>query len=124
MFDLLRLVNPLIRLLQCGSALVGAGCLVRFAAEAEAADETATDSGNQYRWVYLLPLAAAYLTRSDPQRAVAAVRPLLDPGQQALPDQLEAALAAACRAWDDGDDEEAVACLRTALSLARDLGFF
>jgi tetratricopeptide (TPR) repeat protein len=98
--------------------------VVRIAADLDAVGEAVPDAGNRYRWVYLLPLAAACLTRSDPERAVAAVRPLLDPGQQALPDQLEAAVRAACRAWDGGAHHEAVARLRAALSLARDLGFF
>jgi hypothetical protein len=62
-------------------------------------------------------------------RAVAAVRPLLDPGQQALPDQLAAALGATCRAWDGGQrggvaSGDVVARLQEALGIARNLGFF
>jgi hypothetical protein len=98
--------------------------VVRIAAEVDAAAEAATEFGNRCRWMYLLPLAATCLARSDPGRAVAAVRPLLDPDQQALPDQLAAALEAACRAWDGGRRDEAVAFLRGALGIARDLGFF
>ena len=103
--------------------------VVRIAAEADAANEGTTSGGNQYRWVYLLPLAAVYLARSDPDRAVAAVRPLLDPGQQALPDQLAAALEATCRAWDGGQrgdvaSGDVVARLQEALGIARNLGFF
>jgi hypothetical protein len=103
--------------------------VVRIAAEADAANEGTTDGGNQYRWVYLLPLAAVYLARSDPGRAVAAVRPLLDPGQQALPDQLASALEATCRAWDGGQrgdvaSGDVVARLQEALGIARNLGFF
>jgi hypothetical protein len=119
--------------------------VVRIAAEVDAADEVAAGdeaaagAGNRYRWVYLLPLAATYLARSDPGQAVAAVRPLLNPGQQALPGRLEAALRAACGAWDTGGRDEAqgyeaqgyearrdevVARLQHALGIARDLGFF
>jgi hypothetical protein len=98
--------------------------VVRTAAEADAANEGATGSGNRYRWVYLLPLAAVYVARSDPGRAVAAVRPLLDPGQQALPDQLAAALEATCRAWDGGQRGDVAARLHEALGIARNLGFF
>jgi hypothetical protein len=88
----------------------------------------ATDPCSRYGWVYLFPLAAASLARSDPGQAVAAVRRLLDPSQQALPGQLAAAIEAACRAWDGGHGNdaasEAVACLHAALGIARDLGFF
>jgi hypothetical protein len=60
---------------------------------------------------------------------VAAVRPLLDPGQQALPDQLAAALEVTCRAWDGGQrggvaSGYVVARLQEALGIARNLGFF
>jgi hypothetical protein len=103
--------------------------VIRIAAQVDAAGGLETEAGNRYRWVYLFPLAATHLARSDPGRAVAAVRRLLDPGQPALPDQLTAALDAACRAWDSGQgpeatSDEAVTRLRTALSIARDLGFF
>jgi hypothetical protein len=103
--------------------------VIRIAAEADAADDEAANGGNQYRWVYLFPLAAVYLARSDPGRAVDAIRPMLDPRQQALPDELAAALEAACRAWDSRQDHdpagsEALALLQAALGIARDLGFF
>jgi DNA-binding SARP family transcriptional activator/class 3 adenylate cyclase len=98
--------------------------VVRIAAEVDAARDTPTDGGNHYRWAYLFPLAAVYLARSDPGRAVAAIRPLLDPGQQALPDQLATEVEAACRTWDGGQRQEAAASLQAALGIARDLGFF
>jgi tetratricopeptide (TPR) repeat protein len=81
-------------------------------------------AGTSYRWVYLFPVIAVHLSRTDTERAVSCARPLLDSGQHALPQELNAAVAAACRAWDDGRGDEAAASLRAALDLARDTGFF
>ena len=63
--------------------------------------------GARYRWVYLFPLIAARLQAGDVAAAVAAARQILDPAQQLLPDDLMAALDAACAAWDGGEAGQA-----------------
>jgi hypothetical protein len=99
--------------------------VLRIAAEIESmALGSRADPVPGYRWVYLFPLIATQLSHSDTERAVSAARPLLDSDQHGLPHELDAAVAAACQAWDRGRGEEAAAGLRAALGLARDTGFF
>jgi hypothetical protein len=74
--------------------------------------------------VYLFPVIAVRQTSGAVDEAVAAARQILDPAQQQLPDDLTAALEAACEAWDRGDPATANEQLATALSLAHDLHFF
>jgi hypothetical protein len=90
-------------------------------------DPATTAFGGRHRWVYLFPLIAARLRADDPAAAVAAARQILDPSQQLLPDDLVAALAAACTARDGGEAGEAdavAADLASALDLAHDLNYF
>ena len=81
-------------------------------------------SGARYRWVYLFPLIAAWLQAGDVAAAVAAARQIVDPGQQLLPDDLMAALDAACAAWDRGEAGQAADGLAGALRRAHDLHYF
>jgi len=79
---------------------------------------------SRYRWVFLFPLIAAHLSQAETDRAVASARLLLDHHQQLLPDDLNAAVEAACQAWDSGRGDEAAIGLHGALDLARHAGFF
>jgi len=77
-----------------------------------------------YRWVYLFPLIAARLGSGAVKEAVTAARQVLDPGQQALPGDLTAALQEATEAWDRGEPDAAREHLEAALRLARDRDYF
>jgi hypothetical protein len=77
-----------------------------------------------YRWVYLFPLIAARLGAGRVDEAVTAARQVLDPAQQALSDDLTAALEAASDAWDRGEPGLAGQHLESALRLARDRNYF
>ena len=77
--------------------------VVRLAAEIKKYDRSTLGTGAMYRWVYLFPLLAARLQAGETAEAVAAARQIIDPSQQVLPDDLTAALAAACESWDQGD---------------------
>jgi hypothetical protein len=81
-------------------------------------------SGARYRWVYLFPLIAARLQSGDVAAAVATARQILDPSQQLLPDDLMAALDAACAAWDRDEAGPAAEGLAAALRLAHDVHYF
>ncbi len=80
------------------------------------------DAGLYYGPVHLWPLAAVHLEAAHLAEAVAAARRLRDHSQ--LPADLEAALTAASRAWDQDQPGLARDHLTTALDLARDLGYF
>ncbi len=69
------------------------------------------------------PLAGAYLAAGQNERAMAAARRLLDPELARLPDELEAAVLAACNAWDAGDPDRAGHLLTGSVQLARSLGY-
>ncbi|MGP8206517.1 MAG: AAA family ATPase [Acidimicrobiales bacterium] len=77
-----------------------------------------------FKWIYLFPLLAAQLGAGRPAEAVAAARQLLDASHQRLPDELESALASACRAWDQGDLGAVGDKLADALRLANEFDFF
>ncbi|MGH3282822.1 MAG: hypothetical protein ACRDNW_27355, partial [Trebonia sp.] len=77
-----------------------------------------------YRWVYLFPLLAARLQHGEVGEAATAARRIIDPAQQRLPDDLTAALAAACTAWDGGDSAAVAKHLARALDLARAHAYF
>jgi hypothetical protein len=100
------------------------GDVVAIAAEIEPVLMRGRAIWNRYRWVHLFPLIAAHLSHSDTERAVTSARPLLDSGQQLLPHDLNAAVEAACHAWDSGRADEAAAGLHSSLDLARNAGFF
>jgi tetratricopeptide (TPR) repeat protein len=76
-----------------------------------------------FQCLALWPLAAAHLEVGEIAEAVAAARRLLEPSQARLPDELEAAVQAACDAWDGAEPELAGRLLEDALQLARTLGF-
>jgi hypothetical protein len=76
-----------------------------------------------HKWVCLFPLLAAHLTLGDVAAAVGAARQLLARDQQRYPDELESALALACRAWAHGGCELAIQQLTTARTLAGDLHY-
>ena len=97
---------------------------VRLAAEIEERDLTTLGSGAQFRWVYLFPLIAACLESDALAEAVVAARRVLDPFQQLLAPDLMAALADACRAWDEGDQATARRQLAASLDLARAHAYF
>jgi DNA-binding SARP family transcriptional activator len=71
----------------------------------------------------LWPLAGAYLDVGQVPGAVGAARRLLEPSHARLPDELEAAVQAACEAWDRAEPELAGRLLAEAVELARDLGY-
>ncbi|HTU73883.1 MAG TPA: AAA family ATPase [Trebonia sp.] len=100
------------------------GDVTAIAAEIESVMIRGQAIWNRYRWIYLFPLIAAQLWRDDAEQAVASARPLLDSDQQLLPPELNAAIEAACRAWDSGQADEAATGLRAVLDLARNAGFF
>jgi hypothetical protein len=81
-------------------------------------------TGARYRWVYLFPVIAARLQSGDVGAAIAAAREIVDPAQPLLPDELMAALDAACAAWVGGAAGQAADGLAGALRLARDLRYF
>jgi tetratricopeptide (TPR) repeat protein len=80
--------------------------------------------GARHRWVYLFPLIAARLQAGDNAAAITAARQILDPSQRLLPDELIAALEAACAAWDGGEPDAVTSALAGALDLAHDLNYF
>ncbi|HUC14312.1 MAG TPA: AAA family ATPase [Acidimicrobiales bacterium] len=71
----------------------------------------------------LWPLAGAHLDAGQVEGAVGAARQLLEPSQLRLPDELEAAVQAACEAWDRAGHQLAGRLLGDAVKLARKLGY-
>jgi tetratricopeptide (TPR) repeat protein len=71
----------------------------------------------------LWPLAGAHLEAGHVEEAVDAARRLLEPSQARLPGRLEAAVQAACEAWDRAGPELAGRLLGEAVQLASDLGY-
>jgi hypothetical protein len=100
------------------------GTVLRLAAELEEGGPRSIGWGALYRWVYLFPLLAARLRLGDTTAAVAAARQLIDPSQQLLPDNLTAALTAACASWDQGDQARTADLLTEALAIARTRAYF
>ena len=98
--------------------------VIRLAGRIAEFDLRALVTGGRYRWVYLFPVIAARLQSGDAAAAVAAARQIVDPAQQLLPDDLMAALDAACAAWDRGEAGPAADGLAGALRLAHDLHYF
>jgi adenylate cyclase len=98
--------------------------VIRLAGRVAEFDLNALVTGGRYRWIYLFPLIAARLRSGDTTAAVAAARQIIDPAQQLLPDDLMAALDAACAAWDRGEAGPAADGLAGALRLAHDLHYF
>ena len=98
--------------------------VIRLAGRIAEFDLGALVTGGRYRWIYLFPLIAARLRSGDAAAAVAAARQIVDPAQQLLPDDLMAALDAACATWDRGEAGLAADGLAGALRLAHDLHYF
>jgi DNA-binding SARP family transcriptional activator/class 3 adenylate cyclase/tetratricopeptide (TPR) repeat protein len=98
--------------------------VIALAAEVEKHGPSMIGVDGMHRWVYLFPLAAARLQAGQTETAVSAARQVLDPSQYLLPDDLIAALAAACESWDQGDGPEAARHLAQALAAARAGGYF
>ncbi|MGH2486886.1 MAG: hypothetical protein ACRDHE_12825, partial [Ktedonobacterales bacterium] len=76
-----------------------------------------------FQWVARWPLIGIALARSQPTAAIADARPLLDPSQQPPPEDLRVTIEAALRAWDAGQEDEALALLQRAASAATALGY-
>jgi len=98
--------------------------VLRLAGEIAGFDLTTIGSGARYQWVYLFPVIAARLAEGATAEAIAAARQILAPTQQLLPDDLTAALEAACAAWDRRDARAAGEYLTTALAVAHDVHYF
>jgi tetratricopeptide (TPR) repeat protein len=96
--------------------------------EALALGTEALEAWEPHPYVYpynlaLWPLAGAYLDTGKVEEAVGAARRLLEPSLARLPDELEAAVHAACQAWDRAEPELAGRLLADAVQLACDLGY-
>jgi DNA-binding winged helix-turn-helix (wHTH) protein len=76
-----------------------------------------------YWWMALAPLVAIELERENLGDAIAYARHMVDPSQQILPPALNAALGAACSAWDAGNDAEALDALSSAVLAGRADGY-
>jgi hypothetical protein len=103
--------------------------VIRLAGQIAESDPAKMIFGGRHRWVHLFPLIAAELSGGDTAAAVNAARQIVDASQQWLPDDLTAALNAACAAWGDcqadPDVADTVAAdLAAVLDLARDLNYF
>jgi class 3 adenylate cyclase/DNA-binding SARP family transcriptional activator/tetratricopeptide (TPR) repeat protein len=98
--------------------------VIRLAAEIEQCDPATLGSSVMYRWVYLFPVLAARLQAGDTEAAVSAARRIIDPSQQLLPDDLTAALVAACASWDEDDPARAASHLAESLARARARAYF
>ncbi len=72
----------------------------------------------RFHWLAFFPLASAYLDLGQTERAVDAVRQMLEPTQAQLPDELEAAVQGASEAWDQGQPETAGRLVGEAVALA------
>jgi hypothetical protein len=90
----------------------------RLAAEIEKLNVASIGWSAMYRWVYLFPLLAARLRAGELETAVAVARQLIDPSQQALPDDLTAALTEACESWAQHNEKKTTERLTQALALA------
>ena len=69
-----------------------------------------------FRCVALFPLASTYLHLGQTEEAFDSARQTLEPTQARLPDELEAAVQAACDAWETGDPELSRGLLDGAVS--------
>ncbi len=76
-----------------------------------------------FRCVGLFPLASAYVDLGQTEKAVDAARQTLDSTQVRLPDELEAAVQAACDAWDKDDPDKAGRLVDEAVALAQRLRY-
>jgi tetratricopeptide (TPR) repeat protein len=98
--------------------------VIRLAAEVKQHEANLIGIDGMNQWVYLFPLLAARLQAGETAAAVEAARQAIDPSQQWLPDDLTAALAAACASWDRGDQARTAELLTEALAVARARAYF
>jgi len=80
-------------------------------------------SGFYQGLIYLWPLIAVHLETGNVAGAVAAGRQLLQAARPPLPGDLESVVAAASRAWDQGQPEVCRDQLTAAVALARELNY-
>ena len=73
-----------------------------------------------FQWAALWPLIGVSLALAQEDRAIEYARLLLVPTQQRLPDDVEAGVEIAIRAWEEGKVEEARSTLTRALQLAEE----
>ncbi len=78
---------------------------------------------NSFEWVGVWPLIGVVLAQEKIAEAMNYVHMLLDPTQQPPPEQLNALLAPALRAWDAGQQEEAYGLLQQAVPIAEQMGY-
>jgi len=76
-----------------------------------------------FHWTALFPLLAVAMDRGQIPQALDHARALLHPQQQCLPEPLEAALATAIQAGDDGQLETARQHLQNAIQVAQETGY-
>lgn len=76
-----------------------------------------------FQWLALWPLLAVAIDRAADAPPIDAVRQLLDPSQQRLPDALNKALGDAVQQWEQGETTAAVSILAQTLAQARELHY-
>ncbi|HTV10431.1 MAG TPA: AAA family ATPase [Acidimicrobiales bacterium] len=76
-----------------------------------------------FGWMYLWPLLSAYLQIGDLGLAIGTAGKLLDPSQQAMPDELALLLVSASSAWEKQEPGVARGTLGEALEVAQRLGY-
>jgi hypothetical protein len=76
-----------------------------------------------YWWLALAPLVAVSVQLGNLGDAIGYARRMSDPSQQILPPPLNAALGAACAAWDAGSDSKALEELSQAVLAGRAEGY-
>lgn len=91
--------------------------------EAEAAASTWENSPYPFQWLAYWILLAINLEDAILPAAIAATRAMLDPGQQKLPDDVNAALEMAVQASESGDTEIIQEGLQQVVNLARRYGY-
>jgi tetratricopeptide (TPR) repeat protein len=74
-------------------------------------------------WLARWPLMAVSLLRGQMSQAIDHVRAMLEPAQQRPSDDLEALLAEAIKAWDEGQAGSARERLKRAMDLASEMGY-
>ncbi len=74
-------------------------------------------------WQALWPLIGAYLAQGCLAEAILCVKQLCDPGQQALPAELEEPLTATLAAWEAGRFDSANRYLQYALTTAQQMNY-
>jgi tetratricopeptide (TPR) repeat protein len=76
-----------------------------------------------FQWIVLWPLIGAALAQEDLEDATGFARALLEPSQQRMADDVEAAIQAAVQAWDHKDIHTARSWLQKALERAQKAGY-